>query len=87
MCPRNRHREAHVVSHHAGYRLATRYEMDRGELESRVREGDFEYKKRLTTRRSLCRCLTAQGPMWFILDRPRGQVITVLAEDQAAELM
>lgn len=74
------------VPEHAALRLAQRYEeADLIELRRKVADGDFEYVRRQTHTRSICRTLLSSGPVWFVLNRKTGAVVTVLTESQAAD--
>jgi len=73
---------------HARLRLQQRTGVDGfGKLKRAVSEGRFVYLKRQTCTRSLCRVMIDNEEIYFILNRHRGTIITVLTEEQALTWM
>lgn len=52
-------------------------------LKQAVSSGRFVYLKRQTCTRSLCRAMVDDEEVYFIINRHRGTIITVLTEEQA----
>ena len=48
-----------------------------------VSASHFEFRKRQSCTRSICKALVDGHVVWFILNRPNRTIITVLTEDQA----
>jgi len=73
---------------HAKLRLAQRTEVDSfSKLRRTVGEGKFAYLRRQTCTRSLCRAMVDDQEVYFVLNRQRGTIITVLTEEQALSWM
>jgi hypothetical protein len=69
---------------HAKLRLQQRTGVDGfGKLRRAVSEGRFAYLRRQTCTRSLCRAMVDDEEVYFVLNRNRGTIITVLSEEQA----
>lgn len=74
--------------HHAKVRLAQRTTIKSfSKLKRVVKEGKFVFLKRQTCTRSLCRAFVENEQIYFILNKQRGTIITVLTEDQALSWM
>ena len=74
---------------HAGARLVERYDaiLSMEELRERMRTSQVEYLYRQTATRSVCRTPAQEGYVYFIADRKRGGIVTVLTEAQVTELL
>lgn len=73
---------------HAKLRLQQRTGVEGfGKLKRMVGEGRFAYLRRQTCTRSLCRAVVEDEEVYFILNRQRGTIITVLTEEQALTWM
>lgn len=77
-----------IRENHARLRLAQRTEIDGfSKLKRAVREKRFAFLRRQTCTRSLCRALVDGVEIYFILNRQRGTVVTILTEEQALSWM
>jgi hypothetical protein len=79
---------------HAGARLVERYGsspdqawLSMDELRKLLHAGEVQYLYRETATRSLCRAKAEQGFVYFIANRKRGSIVTVLTEEQAKKLL
>lgn len=78
----------HMKECHAKLRLAQRTEVDSfSKLRRIISEGNFAYLRRQTCTRSLCRAMIDDQEVYFVLNRQRGTIITVLTEEQALSWM
>jgi hypothetical protein len=69
---------------HAKIRLEQRTTIKNfSKLKRAVKEGKFVFLRRQTCTRSLCRAFVENEQIYFILNKQRGTIITVLTEDQA----
>lgn len=74
---------------HAATRLAERYDesiLDTVTFEKLVRavaQKEFHFVARQTSSRSVCYTCIDGAEVWFVLNRLRGSIITVLTEEQA----
>jgi hypothetical protein len=69
---------------HAKMRLSQRTSVGSFErLRRAVKEGHFSFLRRQSCTRSLCRAAVDGEEIYFVLNRQRGTIITVLTEDQA----
>ncbi len=58
-----------------------------GRLRQAVRDRRFSYLRRQTCTRSLCLAVVDGEEVYFVLNRQRGTIITVLTRDQALSWM
>lgn len=73
---------------HARVRLAQRTSVESfGRLRQAVRERRFSFMRRQSCTRSLCRARVEGEEIYFVLNRQRGTIITVLTEEQALSWM
>ena len=72
---------------HAAGRLAVRYDgyVSMEDLKGVVAAGDFEFLKRQSVTRSLCKCIINGHDVYFILNRKLYSIVTVLTPEQADE--
>lgn len=73
---------------HAALRLTQRYgnnEVTMERLHKLVQKGEFQYVKRQTGTRSLCKTVVGSEDVYFILARPGNSIVTVLTPEQAKE--
>lgn len=69
---------------HAKLRLAQRTAVENfTRLKQLVREKRFSYMKRQSCTRSLCCAMVGDEEVYFVLNRQRGTIITVLTPEQA----
>jgi len=73
-----------VKESHASLRLAQRTGIvSFRRLKQLVREGHFEHVERQTCTRSMCRAVVDEEEVFFVINRMRGTIITVLTREQA----
>jgi hypothetical protein len=74
---------------HAAARLVQRYDgsVDMHSLQQLIRLGEFEYVRRQSGTRSLCKAVLGPTSVWFIINRVRRTLITVLSPEMAEEQM
>jgi len=71
---------------HAAYRAATRTEgVSIEDLRRRILAGEFEYLRRQTRTRTICKTVVEAEDVYFIFDKVTSRIVTVLTEDQAQE--
>lgn len=81
---RQRGRKKRICERHAASRLVKRTDgkLSFEELKRRVADGKFEYVSRQSVTRTLCRVrLEDESHVYFILNRKKKSIVTVLEED------
>lgn len=75
---------------HTALRLLERYgdhDIYPEDIRAKIQKGDFEYVRRQTCSRTLCRTTLSGSQVWFVLNKLTRGLVTVLTKEQAAQHM
>jgi hypothetical protein len=76
-----------MLSNHAGMRLTERYpDVDRELFCAAIKAGTFEYVKKQTGTRTICKAVIGRDEVWFIWSKTEKVIVTVLTPEQAQDV-
>jgi len=78
-----RRKKQRISEHHAAARAIVRTDRPFWRLKEEVREGRFERLQSQSHTRTLCRADVDGEPVYFVINKKRLSIITVLTADQA----